>query len=145
MGALDDAGLRSVHESWRPPGIGSSFFTKWFAFAGAVPGRAWQPLILDARVVSALDVFSECVPAGPDDRRGSAARYAAYVRVMREWAKELAISAERLEWVLLVQKGRNDSVEQRWRGGPHALCFWAQDEPMVRAVTVLSRARASSR
>jgi len=40
MGALDDAGLRSVHESWRLPGIGSSFFTKWFTFASPARYRA---------------------------------------------------------------------------------------------------------
>lgn len=35
-------------------GVGEAFFTKWFAFAGFVPGRDWQPLILDSRVRATL-------------------------------------------------------------------------------------------
>jgi hypothetical protein len=51
----DTSPLETAHAAWKVRGVGRSFFTKWFAFAGRVDGRVWQPLILDDRVSATLN------------------------------------------------------------------------------------------
>lgn len=111
MELLDPAAIEVVYRSFRLPGVGSSFFTKWFAFAGRVTGRDWQPLILDDRVVTSLKLTLDVRLADMTNRRGASARYAAYVQAIHAWADELtdrgrATTADRLEWVLFEHNGR---------------------------------------
>jgi hypothetical protein len=92
------------------PGVRRSFFTKWFAFAGQVAGRDWQPLILDDRVLRTLNHtfgLSTRALAGP---RYRGRRYAAYVQHMHRWSRALQdegvhCSTERLEWIFFAHNG----------------------------------------
>jgi hypothetical protein len=94
---------------------------KWFAFAGRTPGREWQPLILDDRVLRTLnDTFglSTRTLAGS---RNWGARYSAYVRHLRTWSRTLLdegvdCTAERLEWIFFLHNGgplASDAVPDR--------------------------------
>ncbi|WP_251151196.1 hypothetical protein [Cellulosimicrobium sp. Marseille-Q4280] len=104
--AAETRALADAYAGWSCPGVGPSFFTKWFTFAGRREGRAWQPLILDQRVYRSLN--------GPLDVRlvdlaghpARSARYRAYVDAMHAWSAELAVAADRLEWILFVDNGR---------------------------------------
>ncbi|MFZ0832767.1 MAG: hypothetical protein WAM92_06710 [Mycobacterium sp.] len=53
-GDVSDPAILQVHREFSLPGVGQAFFTKWFTFAGYAPGRNWQPLILDSRVLRTL-------------------------------------------------------------------------------------------
>ncbi|MFF0371262.1 hypothetical protein [Micromonospora sp. NPDC005087] len=92
------------------PGVRRSFFTKWFAFAGVEPGRSWQPLILDDRVLATLNhTFGVTLKDVAGERRWSH-RYAAYVHCMHNWSAELQVrgvscTAERLEWIMFRHGG----------------------------------------
>lgn len=48
-GSHDTSALAAAYSGWSCPGVGPSFFTKWFTFAGRRESRGWQPLILDER------------------------------------------------------------------------------------------------
>lgn len=104
--AVDASALSGAYAGWRAPGVGRSFFTKWFAFAGYVDGRGWQPLILDDRVLATLNntlgISTRQLagsPHWPD-------RYRAYVEHAHRWADESGVPAERVEWVLFKHNGR---------------------------------------
>lgn len=108
---LEPTAIETAYRSFGLPGVGPSFFTKWFAFAGHVTGRGWQPLILDERVVASLNRTLGVRLADMTDRRGPAPRYAAYVQAIHWWADDLtgrgsATTADRLEWVLFEHDGR---------------------------------------
>lgn len=102
--------LVDAYAQFSLPGVGRSFFTKWFAFAGVRPGRSWQPLILDDRVLATLNKsLGVSLKSLAGDRRWSR-RYAAYVRCMHAWSKDLKAqgldcSAGRLEWIMFHQAG----------------------------------------
>lgn len=106
-----DGQLEEAYAGFRLPGVGRSFFTKWFAFAGRLDGRAWQPLILDDRVIATLNkTLGISLRALADDRR-HAYRYAAYVHAVHAWSADLAngglrCTAEHLEWIMFEHKGR---------------------------------------
>ncbi|QGN49835.1 hypothetical protein GKC29_25430 [Micromonospora sp. WMMC415] len=106
-----DGDLVHAYAKFSLPGIGRSFFTKWFAFAGLQPGRSWQPLILDDRVLATLNnSLGISLKLLAKDRRWSR-RYASYVRCMHAWSAELNqmdldCPAERLEWIMFHHKGR---------------------------------------
>jgi 8-oxoguanine DNA glycosylase-like protein len=96
--------LASAYEGMRLPGIGSAFFTKWFAFAGTTPDGVRRPLILDARVWKSLNQLG-ITRRSLGYRTSPAKRYVAYVELLHEWADELrhqgiTVDAERLEFVL---------------------------------------------
>jgi len=109
----DISPLETAYSAWNSRGVGRSFFTKWFANAGRVDGRPWQPLILDDRVFATLN---KTLDTSTRDMAGSsnrARRYRAYVEHMHAWAAELAtetptadVEAERLEWVLFRHNGK---------------------------------------
>ncbi|HEY0485316.1 MAG TPA: hypothetical protein VGD72_03590 [Mycobacteriales bacterium] len=94
-----------AYRGFRLPGIGQSFATRWFALAGRVAGRPWQPLILDAHVRLALDVMGVPPSVVSAGRRTRAGAYEAYVEMLHEWAQHLRSEipecrAETLEWLL---------------------------------------------
>lgn len=97
--------LIEAYSGFSVPGVGRSFFTKWFAFAGHLPGRAWQPLILDDRVLRTLNktlgLSTRALAGSPHWGR----RYAAYVEHLHAWSREVHCSAERLEWILFAHNG----------------------------------------
>lgn len=101
------AELAEAYESWRCPGVGPSFFTKWFAYAGRLDGRDWQPLILDDRVYRALNRTLDVRLVDLADSRSRADRYRVYVEAVHAWARELGTTADRLEWVLFRDNGRD--------------------------------------
>jgi hypothetical protein len=91
--------------------VRQAFFTKWFAFAGRVPNRAWQPLILDSRVYATLNDTLMISTTSLAGSRNKAARYRAYVGALHAWARDLSadgrtVTAERLEWVLFEHNGK---------------------------------------
>lgn len=99
--------LEDAYRAWRVTGVRRSYFTKWFRFAGYVPDRSWQPLILDDRVLNSLNAT---LNLSTHDLAGSnrwATRYRAYVELVHEWADDLeGITAQRIEWVLFMHNGR---------------------------------------
>ncbi|MBB5787042.1 hypothetical protein [Jiangella mangrovi] len=106
-----DGALEEVHRWWSLPGVGQSFASKWWAFAGHTAGREWQPLILDSRVYATLN---DTLRIGGTTRlagsRRRADRYRAYVETVHRWALEfqmsgLDIDAERIEFVLFHHNG----------------------------------------
>ena len=106
-----DYSIERAYTDFSLPGIGQAFFTKWFAFAGYLPGRPWQPLILDSRVYRTLN---ETLRVTTIDMAGTnlwAARYLAYVGHMHDWAQFItsngccAVDAERLEWIFFAHNG----------------------------------------
>jgi hypothetical protein len=107
------AALAEAYGGWRCPGVGPSFFTKWFAYAGRRAGRVWQPLILDDRVYRALNTTLDVRLVDLAGSRSRAARYRAYVEAVHAWARALDVPAERLEWVLFRDNGRAASVSGR--------------------------------
>jgi hypothetical protein len=108
---LGDGAIEHAHATFRLPGVRQAFFTKWFAFAGRVPNRAWQPLILDSRVYATLNDTLMISTTSLAGSRNKAARYRAYVEAMHAWARDLSadgrtVTAERLEWVLFEHNGK---------------------------------------
>jgi hypothetical protein len=89
------------------PGVGEAFFTKWFAFAGLTPERAWQPLILDSRVRATLHDTLDVWLNQLADKRRDPERYGAYVTALHIWAAALpeSTTAARLEWILFRHNG----------------------------------------
>jgi hypothetical protein len=108
--ADETAELAEAYERWRCPGVGPSFFTKWFAYAGRRDGRDWQPLILDDRVYRALNRTLDVRLVDLAGSRSRADRYRAYVEAVHAWARGLGIAAERLEWVLFRDNGRDEKA-----------------------------------
>jgi len=102
--------LAEAYAGWRCPGVGPSFFTKWFAYAGRHAGRDWQPLILDDRVYRALNTTLEVRLVDLAGSRSRAARYRAYVEAVHAWSRALDVPAERVEWVLFRDNGSAASV-----------------------------------
>jgi hypothetical protein len=106
-----DGALQQVHADFALSAVGQAFFTKWFSFAGYVPCRAWQPLILDSRVIDTLNKTLEKTTKMMAGDRRRAARYASYVEHLHRWPTELAqvgcaTDAERLEWVMFEHRGK---------------------------------------
>ena len=106
-----DGAAERAHATFWLPGVRQAFFSKWFAFAGRVPERAWQPLILDSRVYATLTDTLGVTTSFLAGSRYKAARYAAYVEALHAWARDLAetgrtVTAERLEWVLFRHNGK---------------------------------------
>jgi hypothetical protein len=107
--------LEEAYTAFRVDGVGRSFFTKWFRFAGreAVEPRAWQPLILDDRVLATLN---RTLGTSTQELAGShrwKSRYRAYVETLNEWADEvrhdgIAVTADRLEWIFFCHNGLTD-------------------------------------
>lgn len=102
--------LEDAHRQFLLPGVGEAFFTKWFTFAGHVPGRAWQPLILDSRVRASLRHTLGVDLGRHAAARRPAARYVAYVEMVHAWVEELGqqgLSADpaRIEWILFAHNG----------------------------------------
>jgi hypothetical protein len=109
--SFTDGALRQAHEDFRLPGVGQAFFTKWFAFAGYVPDREWQPLILDSRVYASLNKTLGVDTKSMAGSRLRKARYGAYVETMHSWSEDLSrtgldATPERLEWVLFQHNGK---------------------------------------
>jgi hypothetical protein len=107
---LRDGGLEATHRAWSLRGVGQSLASRWWACAGQVAGRTWQPLILDDRVYATLN---RTLMIGGTTRLASsrrrADRYRAYVETIHRWAVELRLEdrdadAERIAFVL----GRHD-------------------------------------
>ncbi|MBN7379723.1 hypothetical protein [Mycobacteroides abscessus] len=105
---VTDPVVADAHRQFVLPGIGEAFFTKWFAFAGYVPAREWQPLILDSRVRRTLhDTLDTWLNQLTDVHRDPE-RYIAYLTAMHQWAAELPqpITATQLEWIMFTHNGR---------------------------------------
>lgn len=103
--AVGTDALAEAHRGWSVPGVGPAFFTKWFTFAGTSAGRDWQPLILDSLVLSAInsrDGGLGLLLASFTDRRGAGPRYQGYVEKVHQWARDLGVSAARVEWALFM-------------------------------------------
>jgi hypothetical protein len=105
---VNDPAMLSAHRQFSLPGIGEPFFTKWFAFAGVVPDRDWQPLILDSRVRATLHDTLDVWLNNLSEKRSDPERYVAYLAAMQAWAAQLAqpMTATRLEWILFTHNGR---------------------------------------
>ncbi|MFI5712121.1 hypothetical protein [Kribbella sp. NPDC051620] len=108
--ALEGGSLERAYQAWRVPGIRRSFFTKWFAFAGYVPDRSWQPLILDDRVLRTLNRTLNTSTRALAGSRLWSRRYSAYVEAVHRWSGELSetgldIDAGQLEWILFKHNG----------------------------------------
>ncbi|UNX55357.1 STAG domain-containing protein [Georgenia sp. TF02-10] len=107
--ADETSALAEAYKSWSCPGVGPSFFTKWFTFAGRREGRGWQPLILDNRVYRSLNRTLDVRLVDLADSRSRAARYRAYVEAVHAWSSELGVPADRLEWVLFRDNGEDSA------------------------------------
>ncbi|SDU35184.1 8-oxoguanine DNA glycosylase OGG fold protein [Jiangella alkaliphila] len=103
---LHDGALEENHRAWSLRGVGQSPASRWWAAAGRVDGRSWQPLVLDDRVYATLN---RTLLIGGTARLASsrhrAARYRAYVDTVHRWAVELRLEgrdadAERVVFVL---------------------------------------------
>nr|WP_236745963.1 hypothetical protein [Mycobacteroides abscessus] len=105
---VTDPIIADTHRQFVLPGIGEAFFTKWFAFAGYVTGRQWQPLILDSRVRRTLHHTLDTWLNQLTDVHRDPERYIAYLTAMHRWAAELPqpVSATQLEWIMFTHKGR---------------------------------------
>jgi hypothetical protein len=105
---VTDPGIADAHHQFSLPGVGEAFFTKWFAFAGVVPGRDWQPLILDSRVRATLHTTLDIWLNQLTDTHRDPERYVAYLTAMHRWAPELlqTMTATRLEWIMFTHNGR---------------------------------------
>lgn len=104
--ALHDGVLEANHRAWTLRGVGQSLASRWWAAAGQVAGRGWQPLVLDDRVYATLN---RTLQIGGTARlagsRSRAVRYRAYVDAVHRWAVELRLEgreadAERIAFVL---------------------------------------------
>ncbi len=108
--AQDTAEVEKAYCAWQGRiGISEAFFTKWFAFAGARPGRAWQPLILDARVRRTL--ARPPLEVSLTTLTGTTSPwvvYRTYVEMVHEWGGSPE-AAQHLEWVLFERNGRADA------------------------------------
>lgn len=104
---LDDPVIADAHRSFCLPGVGEAFFTKWFAFAGFVRERDWQPLILDSRVRATLHDTLDVWLNHMTDLHNDPARYVAYLDAMHRWAANLPqpMTSTRLEWILFRHNG----------------------------------------
>lgn len=105
---LDDPAIADVHRRFSLPGVGEAFFTKWFAFAGFVPDRDWQPLILDSRVRATLHKSLDVWLNQLTDSHNDLERYVAYLTAMHRWPVELPqrTTATQLEWIMFTHNGR---------------------------------------
>lgn len=105
---VTDPIIADTHRQFVLPGIGEAFFTKWFAFAGYVTGRQWQPLILDSRVRRTLHHTLDTWLNQLTDVHRDPERYIAYLTAMHRWAAELPqpVSATQLEWIMFTHNGR---------------------------------------
>ncbi|SKX29353.1 Uncharacterised protein [Mycobacteroides abscessus subsp. massiliense] len=105
---VTDPIIADTHRQFVLPGIGEAFFTKWFAFAGYVTGRQWQPLILDSRVRRTLHHTLDTWLNQLTDVHRDPERYIAYLTAMHQWAAELPqpVSATQLEWIMFTHNGR---------------------------------------
>jgi hypothetical protein len=106
-GASTTDALVVAYEDWAVPGVGQSFLTKWFAHAGRVAGRDWQPLILDQRVLRTLNSTLSITTKELAGTGRWAERYRAYVDVVHTWAREVEYGATApwIEWVLFRHNG----------------------------------------
>lgn len=103
--------LQQAHRDFKLLGVRRAFFTKWFSYAGCVPRREWNPLILDSRVLKTLNRtlhVTTRMMAGRD--RKWAVRCAAYVEHLHGWASDLTttgcpVDGERLEWIMFEHNG----------------------------------------
>lgn len=86
---VDDPAIADVHRRFALAGVGEPFFTKWFAFAGLVADREWQPLILDSRVRANLNKTLEVWLNQLTDVHNDRQRYVAYLSAMHRWANPL--------------------------------------------------------
>jgi hypothetical protein len=93
-----------AYSAWSLPGLGPAFFTKWL-WASSYPCiPRFRPLVLDSLVWRSLGALEwDSRHAAGTTRR--AARYAAYVEQVHDWADELSttehtIDAEALEYAL---------------------------------------------
>lgn len=112
VGSLDDPVLAETYRSWCVPGVGQSFFSKWFTFAGrpVTAGRPWNPLILDQRVYRTLNSTLTVSTRDLANSRLRSHRYWSYVAALHDWATQLQLAgydvdADRLEWILFAQNG----------------------------------------
>ncbi len=114
--ATDPSTLAEAYNAWDAPGVSRSFFTKWFAYAGRAQARAWQPLILDNRVLATLnDTLGFTTLGLAGGARNWGARYQAYVTTAHHWGHEFPggpVPAERVEWVLFAHNGAPDAQPQ---------------------------------
>lgn len=104
-GRLDEA-----YREFSLPGVGRSFYTKWFAFAGHAEDRPRQPLILDDRVFRTLNDTLRVSTVRLAGTRRRDRRYCAYVEHLHRWSNSLheagiRCSAERLEWIPFAHNG----------------------------------------
>jgi hypothetical protein len=100
-----DGDLAGAYTRFQLPGVGQSFATRWFALAGRREDRDWQPLVLDARVRTALEALGVSIAGIRGGRRSRALAYEEYVRALHCWAAELraenpSCRGEMLEWLL---------------------------------------------
>lgn len=102
--ALAGAGrLAAAYRAFRLPGVGPSFFTKWF-WAVTSNRRGRRALILDNRVWNSLGTLGwNSIDAAGTRRRGE--RYEAYVDAMHECARRLSTDAESIEIFLFQANG----------------------------------------
>lgn len=103
-----DPSIAATHRQFSLPGIGEAFFTKWFAFAGFVPGRAWQPAILDSRVRATLHKSLDVWLNQLTDIHRDPERYVAYLTAIHWWSAALPqpMTPTQLEWIMFAHNGK---------------------------------------
>lgn len=106
----DSSSLAEAYRRWKCAGVGKSFFTKWFTFAGVKDGRPWQPLIMDDRVLNTLNNSLDLTTKQLAGTRLWRRRYQSYVEAVHDWAAETGTDSQRLEWILFMQNGRSISA-----------------------------------
>lgn len=101
--------IAEAYQGFEVDDLTSAEFTPWFAFAGQVPDRDWQPLILDDAVFKTLNDTLGVTTQAMAGVRDRGQRYAAYVAHLHAWSRELKrpCSPERLEWILSEHHGRS--------------------------------------
>ena len=104
-----DPSIAAIHRQFSLPGIGEAFFTKWFAFAGFVPGRDWQPAILDSRVRATLHKSLDVWLNQLTDTHRDPERYVAYLTAMHRWSAALPqpMTSTQLEWIMFDHNGKS--------------------------------------
>ncbi|HEY0696460.1 MAG TPA: hypothetical protein VGD43_01465 [Micromonospora sp.] len=97
--------LARAYRTFKLPGVGRAFFTRWFAVAGRAPGRSWQPLILDDKIFRSLNTTLKVSTLDWVSTRDRAMRYAGYVDRLHLWSDQLRDTgvdcpADRIAWIL---------------------------------------------
>ncbi|MGW3556141.1 8-oxoguanine DNA glycosylase OGG fold protein [Streptomyces sp. NPDC000963] len=102
--------LTQAYTGFTVQGVRRAFFTKWFATVDDRDAGCERALILDDRVFHSLNALGWSSREAASTRRW-AARYAAYVEAMHDWASRLGVTAAWLEWLMFDLNGHVETEQ----------------------------------